>query len=113
MSDALRDFGDEAYGEISALRYNIFESRPSGFAQQMAPKIWNFYQETGIGQDNNRVLDVGCGTGQLAAHFLAHGVQGSYTERQCHLTSAGPMEPYADPVDRRPGRGQNPCTSEV
>ena len=85
MSDALRDFGDEAYGEISALRYNIFESRPSGFAQQMAPKIWNFYQETGIGQDNNRVLDVGCGTGQLAAHFLAHGVQVIGLDRSPHM----------------------------
>ena len=75
MAEALQDFSNEAYGEISALRYNIFESRSSGFAMQAAPKILRFYQQTDIGKTNRHVLDVACGTGQLAAYFLDNGFQ--------------------------------------
>ncbi len=73
MAEGLQDFSHDAYGEISALRYNIFESRSSGFAMHAAPKILRFYQQTGIGQTNHQLLDVACGTGQLATQFLDHG----------------------------------------
>ena len=75
MTDSLQDFSHKAYGETSALRYNIFESRSLGFAKRAAPKVLRFYQQTGIGQKNRNVLDVACGTGQLATYFLDHGFQ--------------------------------------
>jgi len=70
MSESVHDFSNEAYGEIAALRYNIFESRSSGFARRMAPRIHAFYEQAGIGMANQRLLDVACGTGQLASYFL-------------------------------------------
>lgn len=85
MAESLQDFSNEAYGEISALRYNIFESRPSGFAMRAAPKILRFYQQTDIGQTNRLLLDVACGTGQLAAHFLDHGFQVVGLDSSIHM----------------------------
>ena len=85
MAETLQDFSHEAYGEISALRYNIFESRSSGFAMQAAPKILRFYQQSALGQANRRLLDVACGTGQLAAHFLAHGFQVVGLDSSAHM----------------------------
>jgi SAM-dependent methyltransferase len=73
MKNDLQDFKDNAYGEVSALRYNIFENRPSGFAKGMAPKIYNFYNKTAIRQSNNQILDVACGTGQLSSYLLNKG----------------------------------------
>ena len=43
------------------------------FALAMAPGIRAFYESTPIGQSNHDLLDVCCGTGQLALHFLEHG----------------------------------------
>ncbi len=85
MADTLQDFSHKAYGEVSALRYNIFESRSMGFAMQAAPKILRFYEQTGIGQANRRVLDVACGTGQLAAYFLDHGFQVVALDSSAHM----------------------------
>jgi len=85
MAETLQDFSNEAYGEISALRYNIFESRSSGFAMQAAPKIMRFYQQTSITQTNRHVLDVACGTGQLAAYFLDHDYQVVGLDSSAHM----------------------------
>lgn len=73
MINKLKDFSSEAYGEIAALRYNIFESRPNGFARQIAPKILKFYGLTSSEHINRSILDVACGTGQLASYFLSRG----------------------------------------
>jgi len=76
MSDSTngpRDFRSEAYGLAAALRYSIFESRPDGFARRLAPKIRRFYERTETGASNREVLDLACGSGQLAADFLEHG----------------------------------------
>lgn len=73
MSISLKDFSSKAYGEIAALRYNIFESRPGGFALQIAPKILKFYEQTPKASINRNILDVACGTGQLASYFLNRG----------------------------------------
>jgi SAM-dependent methyltransferase len=52
----------------------IYNARWVGFAKQVAPIILNFYKSTPVGQDNNKpVLDLCCGTGQLAVHFLENG----------------------------------------
>lgn len=72
MNDKLYDFRKDAYGEIAAMRYNIFERRNSGFANQIAPKIYSFYKQTSIGKTDHSILDVACGTGQLLSYFLNH-----------------------------------------
>ena len=60
----------QAYSEGFARLYNIKWSR---FASQVAPLILDFYAATPIGQQSKSVLDVCCGTGQLALHFLEKG----------------------------------------
>ena len=85
MSEPLQDLSNEAYGKTAALRYNVFESRPSGFAMRMAPKLHTFYQQTSTGQSNQRLLDVACGTGQLAMYFLDHGFEVVGLDRSPHM----------------------------
>lgn len=60
----------QAYSKGFAKVYNI---RWSGFAKQVAPFILDFYAATPIGQKNETVLDLCCGTGHLAVHFLEKG----------------------------------------
>ncbi len=76
----------QAYSAKFARVYNI---RWGGFANSAAPKIIDFYAATPIGQSNKTVLDLCCGTGQLAVHFLeaGYGVVG--------LDSSEPMLRYA------------------
>ena len=68
------DPNDEAYGEVAALRYNEFESRPTGFTRRAAPRIAALYTDRSIADINPAVLDIGCGTGQLASYLLDHGI---------------------------------------
>lgn len=62
----------QAYGAGFARVYNL---RWGSFAQQLAPRLHAFYQSTPVGQVNRKVLDLCCGTGQLAVHFLDHDYQ--------------------------------------
>jgi SAM-dependent methyltransferase len=43
------------------------------FAVSVAPRIRELYERTETGQSNRSLLDVCCGTGQLARHFLDNG----------------------------------------
>lgn len=60
----------QAYGPGFARIYNL---RWTSFANQAAPLIHEFYATTPIGRANKRVLDLCCGTGQLAVYFLDRG----------------------------------------
>jgi SAM-dependent methyltransferase len=60
----------QPYNATFARAYNRFWS---AFARQHAPRIQAFYEATPIGRANRALLDVCCGTGNLAAHFLANG----------------------------------------
>jgi SAM-dependent methyltransferase len=60
----------QAYGQGFARVYN---TRWDSYAKQVAPLILDFYVATKIGQKNKSVLDLCCGTGQLAVHFLQKG----------------------------------------
>jgi SAM-dependent methyltransferase len=62
----------QVYGQIFA---NVYNKRWTGFARQVAPLILDFYSATTNGKTNEPVLDLGCGTGQLALHFLENGYQ--------------------------------------
>jgi len=62
----------QAYGQGFAHIYNL---KWAAFARQVAPPILNFYASTPIGQTNKSVLDLCCGAGHLALHFLEQGYQ--------------------------------------
>lgn len=60
----------QAYGKGFAQIYNL---RWGSFAETLAPLIRAFYEETETGRANRMLLDVCCGAGHLARHFLEHG----------------------------------------
>jgi SAM-dependent methyltransferase len=60
----------QAYSEKFSLVYNLRWGR---FAENAAPRIMDFYEATPTGRNNKTLLDVCCGTGQLAVHFLRAG----------------------------------------
>ncbi|MBL7200277.1 MAG: class I SAM-dependent methyltransferase [Anaerolineae bacterium] len=47
----------------------IYNQRWTGFAQRVAPQIWTFYESTPAAEHRS-LLDLCCGTGQLALAFL-------------------------------------------
>jgi SAM-dependent methyltransferase len=58
------------YGRVFAELYN---RRWAWFSERAAPKIEAFYDSTSLGRCNRSMLDVCCGTGQLAVFFLERG----------------------------------------
>jgi len=58
------------YGEIFAQVYNEYFT---GFATAVAPRIRDYFESKPIATKNKSVLDLCCGTGQLALHFLQKG----------------------------------------
>jgi len=60
----------QAYGRSFA---HVYNKRWTGFAHRVAPRIAEFYASTSAGQARYPVLDLCCGTGQLALHFLEQG----------------------------------------
>lgn len=60
----------QAYNEDFAKIYNV---RWRDFAQNIAPRIREFYEGTATGQADKSLLDVCCGAGHLALHFLENG----------------------------------------
>lgn len=60
----------QAYGASFA---RVYDRGWSGFARRVAPLIHDFYVATPEGQANRSLVDLGCGTGLLAAHFLERG----------------------------------------
>jgi SAM-dependent methyltransferase len=59
-----------AYGSAFARIYN---QEWTGFVQRVAPAIRAFYESAPAGEANRELLDLGCGTGQLARYFLERG----------------------------------------
>jgi len=57
----------QAYSQGFAHIYNL---RWTGFARQVAPYLLDFYTSTKFGHQNKAILDLCCGTGQLAEYFL-------------------------------------------
>lgn len=60
----------QAYNPSFARVYNL---RWSNFALNAAPRLRAYYESTPLGQENYNLLDLCCGTGQLALHFLDNG----------------------------------------
>lgn len=59
-----------SYGAAFAEVYN---RRWAGFARGMAPRVQAFYESLPQASRHRSVLDLCCGTGQLAVHFLDEG----------------------------------------
>ena len=51
----------------------VYNTRWAHFANTVAQRIRNFYEQKRTGETPTSVLDICCGTGQLALHFLEHG----------------------------------------
>lgn len=62
----------QGYGTTFARVYNQLWA---GFAKDVAPRILEFYAQSQRTSPDQSLLDVCCGTGQLALHFLEHGYQ--------------------------------------
>jgi SAM-dependent methyltransferase len=60
----------KGYGRVFARVYN---TEWTGFVRRVAPHLLTFYASTSIAQVNTSVLDLCCGTGQLALYFLERG----------------------------------------
>jgi len=60
----------QAYGPVFARVYN---QRWAGFALNAAPLLRRYYESTHAGENERRLLDLCCGTGQMARHFLENG----------------------------------------
>jgi SAM-dependent methyltransferase len=60
----------QAYGSAFAHVYNL---RWAGYAQQVAPRLLDWYADLPLSQTNRSILDLGCGTGQLALYCLEQG----------------------------------------
>jgi SAM-dependent methyltransferase len=57
----------------SAAWAGFYDQVGTSFAVSVAPRIRAFYETTPVGTSNRNLLDVCCGTGQLARHFLDNG----------------------------------------
>ncbi len=62
----------QGYSEGFAYIYNM---RWTHFIADMAPRIQAFYEATATGATDRHLLDIACGTGQLALYFLDHGYE--------------------------------------
>lgn len=51
----------------------IYNQKWGDFARQVAPLIREYYEADPVGKENRSLLDLCCGTGQLAAYFLKAG----------------------------------------
>jgi SAM-dependent methyltransferase len=60
----------QAYGKVFAKVYNTLWG---GFAQYISPLLYDFYEASASGETKERMLDLCCGTGQLALFFLEKG----------------------------------------
>lgn len=60
----------QAYSRAFARIYN---ERWIDHARTVAPILRAFYESTAVGAEDRRLLDICCGTGQLAVHFLEQG----------------------------------------
>jgi SAM-dependent methyltransferase len=60
----------QAYGPVFARVYN---QRWAGFALNAAPLLRKYYESTPSGENQRHMLDLCCGTGQMARHFLENG----------------------------------------
>ncbi|MBI9050891.1 MAG: class I SAM-dependent methyltransferase [Anaerolineaceae bacterium] len=59
----------------SAQFAHLYNRRWTEFANHVAPYLTHFYADTELSKTNKHVLDLCCGTGQLALHFLQFNYQ--------------------------------------
>jgi SAM-dependent methyltransferase len=59
----------------SAAFARVYDLRWAGFATQVAPRLRAFYEQQPAREAPRALLDVGCGTGHLAYHFLEAGYE--------------------------------------
>ena len=60
----------QGYGAAFARVYNLLWT---GFARDLAPRLYDFYSRSALEQRERSLLDLCCGTGQLSLYFLERG----------------------------------------
>ena len=63
----------------------IYNQKWVGFAQHVAPKILDFYANIELSRHHKSVLDLCCGTGQLAHFFLENGYRVTGIDLSKHM----------------------------
>jgi len=74
----------QAYGEGFSRVYNLLWT---GFAAQVSPLIYDFYLQQAGAEDRKTLLDLCCGTGQLASYFLYQGFKVTGLDLSEHMLS--------------------------
>ncbi len=74
----------QAYGKAFA---RVYDRHWGGFARHAAPIIREFYEDVSGVQSHKTLLDLCCGTGQLAAHFLERGYRVTGLDLSEHMLS--------------------------
>ena len=82
----------QAYGRAFARVYN---KRWTGFGHRVAPLLLEFYASTATGKANRSILDLCCGTGQLALHFLEQGYHVTGIDLSEHMLQYARENAYA------------------
>jgi len=72
----------QPYNKSFARAYNLMWT---DFADRVAPRILEFYKGTKAGREKKPVLDLCCGTGTLALHFLAEGYPVTGIDLSAHM----------------------------
>jgi ubiquinone/menaquinone biosynthesis C-methylase UbiE len=60
----------QAYSKTFAA---VYDKKWAAFSHQVAPFLIDFYASTEIGRMDRTILDLCCGAGHLAVHFLEKG----------------------------------------
>lgn len=72
----------DTYGRVFAQLYNACWSE---FSQKVAPRILDYYEHAATSPSASHVLDLCCGTGQLAALFLQRGYRVTCLDQSPHM----------------------------
>ena len=63
----------------------VYDKYCGNFAEKMAPIIYNYYTSESIHTKNKNLLDICCGTGQLARYFFQHNFNVYCLDRSLHM----------------------------
>lgn len=82
QQQSLKKYNFIMYGYFLSQVYDKYWSR---FAKRMAPAIYTYYKNEPVSNQNKNLLDLCCGTGQLACYFYQRGFNIVCVDRSIHM----------------------------